>query len=380
MSRIDRYLLRQIAGPFLFFVLVFTGVIWLSQSLRVIDTVVNNGQSATVFLEFTALLLPRVMSVVIPVAAFAATLYAINRLFGDSEIVAMLASGMSGTALFRPVLVFSLGLLVLLYGITLYGVPTAQRQIRERITEIRGDVATAFLREGAFLNPSPGVTVYVRRMGRPGEMFGIFVHDRRDVSQIATYTAQRALLLHDASIARLVMIDGVVQVMEGENKDTLSLLRFDQLAYDLAGLGGSKERPDWKPSELYLPRLLTITDAESGRRNVGEFRAEAHEALSAPLYVVALPLLAIAFVVSAGFSRRGFLGRIVMAAGAALALRFLGLAAKSLTGGTAVVAPLMYLPPLIAIALAWWLMSDAGQLRRFRRRQRPPLSPVGSGP
>ena len=62
MRRLDSYIFRQILGPFLFFVLVFTGVIWLTQSLKIIDMVVNNGQSARVFLEFTVLLLPMVLS------------------------------------------------------------------------------------------------------------------------------------------------------------------------------------------------------------------------------------------------------------------------------------------------------------------------------
>ncbi|MEL7173469.1 MAG: LptF/LptG family permease [Pseudomonadota bacterium] len=119
MNRLHRYVYVQLAGPFLFFVLVFTGVIWLSQSLRVIETVVNNGQSALVFLEFTALLLPRVMTVVLPVAAFAATLYAINRLFGDSEIVVMFAAGISGLALLRPVLMFTSTLLAVLLAISI---------------------------------------------------------------------------------------------------------------------------------------------------------------------------------------------------------------------------------------------------------------------
>ena len=39
VRKLDRYIFRQVLGPFLFFVLVFTGVIWLTQSLRVIDTV-----------------------------------------------------------------------------------------------------------------------------------------------------------------------------------------------------------------------------------------------------------------------------------------------------------------------------------------------------
>ncbi|MEM8597391.1 MAG: LptF/LptG family permease, partial [Pseudomonadota bacterium] len=164
MRRLDRYVYGQLVGPFLFFVLVFTGVIWLSQSLRVIETVVNNGQSALVFLEFTALLLPRVLTVVLPVAVFAATLYAINRLFGESEIVVMFAAGLSGLRLLRPVLMFTVTLALVLWAISIYVVPTSQREIRDRITEVRGDVAAAFLREGAFMTPSDGVTVFVRRI------------------------------------------------------------------------------------------------------------------------------------------------------------------------------------------------------------------------
>jgi len=149
-----------------FFVIVFTGVIWLTQSLRVIDTVVNNGQSARVFLEFTALLLPMVMSIVLPVAVFAAVLYAMNRLFTDSEIVVMLAAGLSGTALLRSVAIFAGLAMLVLYAVTLYLMPTAQREMRDRLTEIRGDVAAAFVREGAFLSPIQGVTIYLRETGR----------------------------------------------------------------------------------------------------------------------------------------------------------------------------------------------------------------------
>ena len=62
-------------GPLGFFVLVLTGVVWLTQSLRIIDLVVNNGQGARVFLEFSALLLPVVLSIVLQLGGLAATVY-----------------------------------------------------------------------------------------------------------------------------------------------------------------------------------------------------------------------------------------------------------------------------------------------------------------
>ncbi|MEM1298317.1 MAG: LPS export ABC transporter permease LptF [Pseudomonadota bacterium] len=366
MRRLDRYIFRQILWPFLFFVLVFTGVIWLTQSLRVIDTVVNAGQSAIVFLEFTALLLPLVLAIVLPVALFAAILFAINRLFTDSEIVVMLASGLSGTSILRPVVAFSALVMIVCYGLTLYLMPTAQREMRDRITQIRGDVAAAFIREGAFLSPVRGVTVYLRQTGDAGEMFGVFVQDERNPEQQITYTAERALLIRDDAGTRLVMFDGVAQTLSGSSSGALSILRFEQLAYDLTQFQGNAGARARKPSEMYVQELLTIDKSTAGRRPISEYRAEAHEALSAPLYVLALPLLAVAFVISAGFRRQGFAGRIVLAVVAAVALRLCGLALKSAATGSEALWPLLYVPPALGCLLALGMLS--GQ-RLFPRRR-----------
>ena len=368
MRRLDRYIFRQILGPFLFFVLIFTGVIWLGLSLKVIDTVVNNGQSAKVFLEFTLLLLPTVLSIVLPIATFAATLYAMNRLFADSEIVVMLASGLSSTLLLRPVLVFSALVMMGVYALTLFAMPTSQRELKSRIEEVKSGVAAAFLREGAFQSPIRGVTVYLRGMERPGEMLGIFIHDERDADEITTYSAERAVLLNEPGGTRLVMFNGAVQIAKRHEADSVSILRFEQFAYDLTQFTASGNQRLRKPSEMYLAELLSIKEGETGGRRLGKYRAEAHEALSAPLYVLAMPLLAVAFVIGAGFRREGFLGRIILATGIAVGLRIFGLAMKAATSNEMSLWPVMYAPPILGIAAALWLL-NGGRLQ-WRRRAR----------
>lgn len=368
MRRLDQYIIRQIAGPFLFFVLVLTGTIWLAQSLKLIETIVNNGQSAGVFLELALLVLPTGLSIVLPVAAFAATLYTVNRLFSDSEIVVMFATGFSWTALIRPVLIFA-GLVTLAtYVLTLAVIPGAQRELKTRVAEIKGDIVSAFLREGAFQSPAKGVTVYLRGMGQSGEMLGLFVHDERDPDETATYTAERAALLTDDTGTRIVMFDGVLQLARGREAETLSILRFKQLAYDLTQFTDPVTDRRRKPSEYYLPELFRMTEAmaQAQRRPLGAYRAEAHDALTAPLYALVFALVAVGFVVGPGFRRRGFLGRILAATGAGLALRLTGLAMKGLTTGEAALWPALYLPPLAGVALALWLLSG----RRFFRQPR----------
>src|SRR5205085_4000128 len=89
MRSLFLYVLRQIVGPFLLFTLVLTLVIWMTQSLRLLDIVINRGQSAVTFAYLTMLMLPSLLVVIVPIAFFGAALYVLNRLNSDSELVVM---------------------------------------------------------------------------------------------------------------------------------------------------------------------------------------------------------------------------------------------------------------------------------------------------
>ncbi|HEY3638102.1 MAG TPA: LptF/LptG family permease, partial [Rhizomicrobium sp.] len=73
MPRLSFYVLRQLIGPVTLFIFLLTCVIWLSQSLRLLDLVINRGQSAPTFFYLTLLMLPSLMVVILPVAYFAGT-------------------------------------------------------------------------------------------------------------------------------------------------------------------------------------------------------------------------------------------------------------------------------------------------------------------
>ena len=108
MARFDRYLLSQLMVFFGFFALILVMVYWINQAVLLFDMLISDGQSATVFLEFTALTLPNVIRVVLPIAAFVASVYTTNRLSSESELVVVQSMGFSGFRLARPVLMFGL--------------------------------------------------------------------------------------------------------------------------------------------------------------------------------------------------------------------------------------------------------------------------------
>ncbi len=366
MTIFERYIFRQLLGPLGFFVLVLTGIVWLTQSLRIIDIVVNNGQGARVFLEFTSFLLPVVLSIVLQLGALAATIFTLHRLVSESELIAAFAGGASRLQIARPVGIFGIGLMALLAIDTIYLMPTAARAMRDRLAEVRGDIAAGLIRDGRFLNPTPGLTVYIREITPEGELLGVMVQDARDRASPVTYTAKRGFLARQEAGPALVLFEGHAQRLEGSG-DRLALLRFDSFAYDLSSFIQTTTNRLRKPSERYFWELIDPDpELAPNRKARGKLVAEGHEQLSAPIYGLALPLLAAAAMLGAAYSRRGLAGTVILAVLAGAGVRVGGLAAKSAVTGAPELWPLMYAIPIVAILGSLiWLRTD------WKRRRRP---------
>ncbi|MBN2751911.1 MAG: LptF/LptG family permease, partial [Rhodospirillaceae bacterium] len=115
MRGITRYVLKQLVIGMLLVTVGMSILLWLSQSLRFIDLIVNKGLSAGLFLKLTSLLLPGFLMVVLPIAVFTVTLFVYNKLNADRELVVMRASGMSQWDLSKPALILAAAITILSY-------------------------------------------------------------------------------------------------------------------------------------------------------------------------------------------------------------------------------------------------------------------------
>ena len=84
-----------------------TCIVWLTQSLRFVEMIVNTGLSVTTFVTFTLLLLPSFLSLIGPIAVFAAVMFTYTKMLNDSEIVILRATGMSPLKIGRPALLLA---------------------------------------------------------------------------------------------------------------------------------------------------------------------------------------------------------------------------------------------------------------------------------
>ena len=349
MKRLDRYILRQVIAALGFFLRIFTGVVWLTQAVRLIDTVLASGQSATVFIEFSALVLPQVLVIVLPLAGIGGALYALNRLHTDSELVVMMSAGLGPAALLRPVALFGGLLAVAMLVVLTQLVPLTGAILAERTRAIRSDLANALIVERQFLHPINGLTLFIADTEGRGEMGGLFLNDRRDPARAVTYSAERALLVSEGMQARLVMRNGVALTSGGP--DELTSVRFEEFVFDLSDLLRDDDSRVPRPSEYPVRQLLAPTPAmlAGDRYSRGDFVSEGHYKLTMPLLALVYPMVALVTLMAGGYRRAGFGRRVVVAVGIAALLQVAMFAARAQVQSRPELWPLMYLPFLLGL-------------------------------
>jgi lipopolysaccharide export system permease protein len=365
MSRLTRYVLRQSLGVMLFVTAALSAAIWLAQSLRLIDLIVNRGLSLDLFLYLALLILPRFLDIVMPIAIFIAVLFTYNKLFAESEFVVMRAAGLSQLGLAKPAILLAAIGAVLLFALSAYFLPAANRAFKDLQFEIRNQFAASVLQDGTFTTISDKLTVYVRGRDKNGELTGLVVQDERDRNKPVTIVADRGAFVGQGDGSRVFMVNGNRQQLD-RSTGKLSVLAFDKYTVDLSELRDAPGARAREPQERYLAELW-FDPATTGDLSFGQaMNAEKHRRLVQPLSALSLAAIPLVFLLSGEFNRRGQTRRVLLSVLVAFLFEAVDLGIQNLAGRSAAAIPMLYAIALAPIAAAAWVLLREGRLPRRR--------------
>ena len=370
MSKFDRYVLSQLLVMFGFFALILVAVYWINRAVMVFDQLIADGQSAGAILALTALSLPSVIGIVLPIAGFAAAVYVTNRLTSESELVVVQATGFSPYRMARPYLVF--GLIVAFLTSVLFNilVPAAGIESARKRTELANNVSARFLNPGEFLHPAKGVTFYIGELTSEGVLRNVFLTDARSENIQITYIAREAFLLAQDSGPKLVMVDGIAQILSTETQ-RLAVTRFDDFAYDIGRLVRVAAPP--APHETYLSTLALLR-ADPGlvaelNSTTAVFQHEGHGRISNSLLGVVATLVGFATLLLGAFSRFGVWRQIILAILILIAIKMLDNSTSAFALNNQGAWPAVYVSVLVGGAIVLAMLAWAA-----RSRRRPPAA------
>ena len=369
MPLLQRYLFSQAFWPTVLTLAALALLALLTQSLQTLDLIVENRQSALTFLKITGLALPQLIGIILPLAVFMAALYALNRMTGDSELIVAKATGVSPWQIGSPIVRLGVVAMIVHLVITLAVQPLSFRQMRAEVLKVRTDLASQLVQAGDFVTPARDLTLYAREITADGQLLDVIIRDARDPEDTILHTAKTGEVQRTVAGAALLLREGGVQQMLPDG--TLDLVEFEDYRLDLSDAFNFDTQLRYKASDLFLHELLRPDPRNFvyGAQKA-EFAAEGHSRLAAPLYNVALVILALCFMIRGEHLRLGYGRRIVVCAVTGFVLRLTGFAATSAAEGDITLNWLQYAIPGAVIVLGTlYLMQRRKTGRRGAKRR-----------
>lgn len=356
MTLLQRYFWTQALWPLIFSLSALSLLALLTQSLQTLDLIFENRQSAVTFLYITVLALPQLIAIILPLAVFIATLYALNRFNADSELIVVKASGVSPWQIASPLMRLGVYAMIVHLILNLWVQPYAFREMRGEIFKVKNDIASQLVIAGKFVTPTNGLTVYAREVSPDGAMQDILIYDERDDTVETMHTAQFGYLTRNAESTILTLKNGNVQQKFSDG--VFDLVSFDNYQVGLTDMIGFDSTLHLKSSDRFLHELLYPDPREYvGRKHQRKLTAEGHSRLATPLYNLALVMLALCFMIRGEHQRLGYGRRITICVAIGFAIRLSCFGLISAAEGNAIINWAQYgIPLTVIISCALYLL------------------------
>jgi LPS export ABC transporter permease LptG/LPS export ABC transporter permease LptF len=321
---IDRYLLREVIPYVLLGFVLLTAIIFAHQSSRFSELLVvysRMGLPMEALGRIVAALIPGILVFTIPISLLIGILVGLGRLSGDSEIVALGASGVSRMQMLKPISALALAAAGIMLYLTFSILPHAIHNLKDLKANqpVFFQGLKAGIKARVFEEGIPKKVLYIEEIDRAGNMWhNIFVVDLGDGdSEPKIFTATSGtfkegarsevpeLHLRNGSVHQLIDPSDPDKGPQGKKRSqspqsyavntfqdtTIGVEVPVEKEAETVGID-QEQRPI---SEMPWSDLIAFAPTEGGHR---VWLAEIHERLALPAACLVFALLAVGFGIS----------------------------------------------------------------------------------
>jgi lipopolysaccharide export system permease protein len=244
---IQRYVLREHAGPFLFAVSALTSLMLLNYIAKHFGNLVGKGLPWGAIGEFFLLSVPFTVAMTLPMSVLVAVLYAFSRLAAENEITALRASGVGMARLMLPPLGAGVILAVVMIAFNDQLLPRANHRLRQLQTDIANKKPTFALREQVINEVMPSrFYMRVNHVERAtNNIREVTIYDLSDpVRRRTIYADSGEMVLLEGSDLLLTLHSGYSQEIPAANLERLQRIFFDRDLVRVRGVANQFESSD----------------------------------------------------------------------------------------------------------------------------------------
>ena len=268
------------------------------QIMSMMKFLMNYGVKLSNFLGLTVMMVPFIISIIVPFVTFIAILFVYNKMIGDNEVVVIAASGVSPARIARPAIVLA-GILTIAHLIlNTWIVPATQAKFYDTQWNLRYGLAHLKLQEAAFTEMSHGLVVYVDKVSGH-DLNQVMLSDTRNNNSQMTIFARMGKLVTTMRGLSIVMNDGSLQATGNGNViGTFDSFDMDLSVTEKSGAAAFKAR---RMPTLELVKSLSQNITQKQYKTV---LAELCNRLLDPFMNLILALLCVTILLRSSLLRR----------------------------------------------------------------------------
>ena len=349
------YIFNQLLRTTLALTLVLVGIIWLFQTIRILELVVNRGAAVGDFLLMSVASMPLWLMIAIPISGFIAVNWVFSRILADRELLVMQSIGLSPLQLAKAPIALGILLTTFLAVNTVYILPTSFGVYKNLQFKLRNSIPTILLRDGVFIEVVDDMTMFIGSRDDNDIMRDLFIHDARITDRIITMTAQSGEFIERDGSPTLILQNGERSERNAEGQSGAVLL-FDTHSVTITRNSSQQtERATIDINEDSISNLLSPDAAHSPQFYL-QRHAEGHYRIASPWLGLGLALLSAAIILRGQIRRDLWTRRASLNIGACVLVIVAVVVSRSWVTNNANLWPFIHLSVLAPIIIAFWLL------------------------
>jgi lipopolysaccharide export system permease protein len=354
------YIFNQLLRTTLALTSVLMGIIWLFQTIRILELVVNRGAAVGDFLIMSVASMPLWLMIAIPISGFIAVNWVFSRILADRELLVMQSIGLSPLQLAKAPIALGVLLTAFLAVNTVYILPTSFSVYKDLQFKLRNSIPTILLRNGVFIEVVDDMTMFIGSRDDDDVMRDIFIHDARIADRIITMTAQSGEFIRREGSPTLILQNGERSERNAAGQSGAVLL-FESHSVTITRNSSQKtERAIIDNNEDSISNLLSADAAHSPKYYL-QRHAEGHYRIASPWLGLGLALLSAAIILRGQIRRDLWTRRANLNISACVLVIIAVVVSRGWVTNNAHLWPFIHLSVLAPIILAFWLLRQPRQ-------------------
>ena len=344
-NKLGYYFIQEFLKNYLSILLAFGLIIWITQAVRLLDLIGEDGNSIKTYFLYILSIMPKYFSRISLLIFFISFLVTISKFEDHNELRALWFSGLEKKKFINYLIRSSIILIVILVIVRCFIVPYFSNYSRHLLLNTSVGAIGPLLKQNNFNNPLKKITIYVGKKNQINELEDIILfEDSADIKK--TIIAKSGVVINENNKNLFVLVEGSIHEERKDKK--ISILDFDKTTLDLSQY--NKKTVDYyKFNEILFFELIKKLNNTNA---IGEL----NDRIIMPLFIPSLVLLACLLIITNKEVINNNLIKIIIFS-YGIAIVIIGEVLLDFSSKNANSSLFLYVAPILFLIINWLLLN-----------------------